>query len=308
MNLEVVLSNCTINIELFDIPVVRHWYHTFKNKTVDNNAFWYSMVNYNPLVDQYRDLIEHNINEIHQAKKQLESLGYTWPANIRYPEINDTIINQSVLNDLHRFFTNNWRWYIDDGQLIHGYPNPYDPAFVPPPNFAEVGWIAIIDRINLAVHELENFAVPEPTKQFIIDNQLSVDVLHINSKLNQRMRFSIEEYHHNFNFDLDDDSYPVILPNEVLGKCIMLSFSDNDNPNEVDVWGRQEAQIDFYIDLNKNRRKIYRSDVFKHWAESHIRSVQSLPLEFAIGRVQELPLPIEEFYKNDYHVLGINFV
>jgi hypothetical protein len=307
MNLEVILSNCTINIELLDIPIVRYWYHTFKNKTLDNSVYWFSMIN-NTLPRIQKEHIQYNINEIHAAKKELESLGYKWPAEIPYPEINDMVINQDVLNKLHRFFTNNWRWYIDNGQMIHGYCNPYDPTFVPPYDFAESGWLRIIDRINLAVHELENFSTLEPTKKFVIDNQLSIDVLHVKSNIDQRMRFSIEEYQHNFNFDLDDDSYPVVLPNEVLGKCILLSFSDNDDPNEVDVWGRQEAQIDFYIDLNKNRRKIYKSDAFKQWANSHNRSIKSMPLDFAIGRVRELPLPTEAFFNNDYQLLGIKFV
>lgn len=308
MNLEVVLSNCTFNIELLDIPVIRHWYHEFKNKTVDNNAVSFSIIRNDKISNNSRDYVNHCINEIHESKKQLELLGYKWPESISYPLHNDSIINQSVLNTLHRFFTNNWRWFMDDGQRKHGYPNPYDPNFVPPDDLTLEEWVKIIDRINLAVHHLEHFATPEYTKKFILDNQLPIDVLYIKSNLNERIRFSIEEYHHNYKFNLDDDSYPVLLPNEILGKCVLLSFSDNDDPNEVDVWGRQEAQIGFYIDLNKNRRKIYNSKEFSTWAKSHNRSVNSLPLEFEIGRVRNLPLPPEEFYKNDYKVLGINFV
>jgi len=308
MNLEVVLSNCTFTIELFDIPVIRSWYHEYKNRDINNYTFCFSMIRHDEISDNSRDYINSRIKEIHEAKQQLETLGYVWPKFIPLVEHNAASINQTVLNKLHRFFTNNWRWFMDNGQRKHGYPNPYDPTFVPPMDLTLEEWVKIIDRINLAVHDLEHFAVPEHTKKFILDNNLNIEVLCIKSNLSERMRFTIEEYHHNYKFNLDDDSYPVLLPNEILGKNVLLSFSDNDDPNEVDVWGRQEAQIGFYIDLNKNRRKIYNSDKFKQWADSHNRSIGSLPLEFEIGRVKNLPLPPEKFYQNDYQLLGINFV
>lgn len=308
MNLEVILSNCTFTIELLDIPVIRSWYHEFKDKAINNRPVAFKMIRRDAISENSQDYINYNIKEIFEAKRQLESIGYVWPNYIPLLEHNPAFISQGSLNKLHRFFTNNWRWFMDGGMRIHGYPNPYDPAFTPPQELTLVKWVAIIDRINLAVHNLEHFAIPEQNKNFILDNNLDIEVLYIKSNLNERIRFSVEEYHHNYKFNLDDDSYPVLLPNEILGKSVLLSFSDNDDPNEDDVWGRQEAQVGFYIDLNKNRRKIYNSDKFKQWADSHNRSVGSLPLEFEIGRVKNLPLPAENFYQNDYQLLGINFV
>lgn len=306
MNLEVVLSNCTIHIELLDIPIIRHWYLHYKNQEYSNYAYCFNMVNHTMIqTKEQKDLVYNNINEIIQTKNELEKLNYIWPECIPIPNLDDQLFNQSMLNKLHRFFTNNWRWYIDRGQKNDGAPNPYDPSFILPDSCE---WIPLIDRINQAVHNLEHYVTPEYTKQYILDNNLEINVLHIKSFLDKRINFTIEEYQHNYNFDLDDDSYPVVLPNEILGKCVLLSFSDNDDPTEVDVWGRQQAQVDFYIDLNKNRRKIYKSNMFKEWAQGYNRSIDSLPLDFMIGKVKNLPLPPEEFYKNDYQLLAINFV
>jgi hypothetical protein len=79
----------------------------------------------------------------------------------------------------------------------------------------------------------------------------------------------------------------VILNESILGKSVLQSFSENDNPNAQDCTGRLGSYGGFIIELDDNRKNIYRSKEFISWAQSHNRVFNSLPLEFPIGYIPD---------------------
>jgi hypothetical protein len=76
----------------------------------------------------------------------------------------------------------------------------------------------------------------------------------------------------------------VLLDQSILGKCVLQSFIENDDPTQDDCTGRLGSFGGFFIDLNDNRKKIYKSTQFKDWIKSY--NMTNIPYEFPIGYVE----------------------
>ena len=61
---------------------------------------------------------------------------------------------------------------------------------------------------------------------------------------------------------------------------------EDDDLNAKDCTGRLGSYGGFYIDLDDNRKKIYRSEQFNNYLRKHGRSLNNTPLEFPIGYVR----------------------
>ena len=101
------------------------------------------------------------------------------------------------------------------------------------------------------------------------------------------LEFTIEDQVHNFNEYMALESPLVILDGSILGKSVLQSFYENDNPNAQDCTGRLGSYGGFIIELDDHRKNIYRSKEFISWAQSHNRAFNSLPLEFPIGYIPD---------------------
>jgi hypothetical protein len=223
-------------------------------------------------------------NTILNTIDQLTKLGYNFPYQI--PREFDR--NQSTLNLLHRFFTYNAMWYHDnaaDSSIL----NPFDSEFILPNEMTYVEWLSIIDPINDSVHEIENETIPTDNKKLIANNLKITTVYSVPANRNPEdldpwLPFTEEDQQHNYTY-FDCELPLVVLDRSILGKCVLQSFYDDDDLNAKDCTGRLGSYVGFCIDLTDNRKKIYRSQEFKTWIDKHNRSIESLPLEFSIGYV-----------------------
>jgi len=280
-----------IEIILLQNDAVTKWFKHFQKFTANKNYYNPCLIHSSEWINQYRGVINPDWDEILSAILELESLGYQLPWSI--PETFD--FQQKTLNQLHRFFTYNVLWYheLSDNPTKQ---NPFDPQFKLPPDINFQQWLGLINRINTSVHKLENFTAPHENKTFIC-NQYPLSFLAFMpvrksyTDLEPWLQFTEEEQVHNFTDYFASDLPQVILNRSILGKPVLQSFYENDDLNAHDCTGRLGSYGGCEIELNQNRKQIYRSDRFIQWAASHGRTIESLPLEFPIGYVKD-PQPL----------------
>jgi hypothetical protein len=283
MQIQVWFSNDKyMDVRLFDNNTTAKW---FDHCSALNSVGYYGgFINSGFTAKHNKVQLSNFWNSILNAIDQLTKLGYNFPYQI--PQEFDH--SQSTLNLLHRFFTYNAMWYHDnkaDSSIL----NPFDSKFILPNEMTYVDWLSIIDPINDSVHKIENATEPTDNKKLILNELKLITVYNSPNNRNPAdlspwLPFTEEDQQHNYTY-FDSELPLVVLDRSILGKCVLQSFYDDDDLNARDCTGRVGSYGGFCIDLNHNRKKIYRSQEFKTWAEKHNRSVELLPLEFSIGHV-----------------------
>ena len=283
-----------LTIEILDIPILKVWFENLRSNFYDASKVSCTGIGLTGGKRKNLEDMGYNLDQIHLAASELKKLGYNWPNQIPLISNDPNVpITQQDLNKLHRFFTENWRWCYVRGRKNFNEPNPYDPDFKYPEDLEPEQYYEIIDKINVAVHNLEEYALMEPTKSFLITNSLVPKSIWIQDLDFPVTYLDIEEYLHNYKFDLTADDFPVVLPAHILGKAVIHSFIDNDDPNASDCLGRSEIGLKLLIDINKKRRAIYRSKTFVDWATSYNNTVSCLPLEFCVGKIKDTNLDLD---------------
>jgi hypothetical protein len=277
-------------IKLKDHPAIVKWFNYFSIATKQIPDFYSYNIDIYPHNSQPRDSdLDLHWNCIVDAVARLQVLGYNFPHTL--PPTFDC--SQHTLNLLHRFFTYNALW-ARAGDWV---PNPFDPAFVFPAHMTRPQWYALIDIINQNVHRLEEY-VSTPHKQFLIDNNHVINSITLVSKSAPIRKsstdtslsklwlpFNLDEHELNY-MPLDSGVGPAVtLDNAILGKCILQSFLEHDDPTAKDCTGRIGSSGGFTIDLDQTRQRIYNTPEFQAWADSHGVSVDHLPLDFQIGNL-----------------------
>lgn len=220
--------------------------------------------------------------------------------------------NQNILNQLHRFFTYHATILKNSNK---DETNLYDSSFKIP-NDKEQFFIDI-DKINMSVHSLESNSLLEKNAVKILQKNLCCHSLIIDNiedfnktpKDFDTIYFDEKELLHNQNFDLSaTNEYPVVLSRQILGKCILQSFFENDDPTQFDCTGRLLSFGSFFIDLDQNRRKIYKSKIFKKWCNQWNLNINNLPLEFQIGWVEKFSQEPTLFLDKSLQLYRIEFI
>lgn len=283
------LSN-NIEITLFDVPAIKKWFDYFSKANAETNIYTMTVEQLSawktPLVDD----CETHWNTILTSLNHLRSIGYNF--DLIVPDQFD--YDQQTLNRLHRFFTYNMLWVSKDPTT----PNPFDLNFTLPTKNMRNIWHTLVDPINRAVHKLEQFSTPTANKSFV-DTQFPIHTISfINNNqnyTNQLLSFDDNDIEQNYSFFNYNQSNLVTLDRSILGKCILQSFLEDDDPAAQDCTGRLVSWGGFNIDLNDNRKKIYKSAQFIEWAERY--KLKNIPYEFPIGYVTSSSRPLQDFGK-----------
>jgi len=265
--------NQTIIISLFTNPVVSKWFLRYSNfkyqQTYINTTAHSILKRLQPLIDP--GYCNRYWKDILSTLENLKSLGYRVPFELPDKFSDD----QQQLNRLHRFFTYNILWYRSSGV------NCFDPTFQTNLGFKE--WHDLLNKINIAVHCLEP-ATSGPNKKIL--NRLPLKYIWLqteNKSMDNSLQFDHDDRKHNFEYFNNHQHPLVLLDNSILGKSILDSFLDNDDPTLKDCSGRAVSNGGFIIDLNHSRSKIYQSTEFRTWCNKFC--LTSPPLEFPIGYV-----------------------
>lgn len=277
MHIKIIYSPTqSVLIKLFNRPAITDWFLKCSNAKIDYQQGWIDREN-NSIVcstefTQKPNYIVDNWDCIKTAFQSLKDLNFRIPFEIA-DEFDNT---QSTLNKLHRFFTYNILWHVEKESV----QNPYDPNFTTDLDHSE--WGTILEKINIAVHSLEFVTVTEHKKilkkyplNFLWFGRCNSPVIPI--------EFDQLAYQENYRY-FEYDQHPlVLLDGSILGKSILQSFLDDDDPTCKDCTGRTLSHGGFVIDLNTSRKQIYESTEFLSWANSY--NLKNMPLEFPIGYV-----------------------
>ena len=300
MQLKLIFQNSHIVIQLKQHPTIEKWFKFFQ-KLTSNQPDYYRMF----FSDENRYVRDKSFVDyclhwklILNSIQELRDINYVIPFDVP----NEYDFNQKTLNTLHRFFTYNFEWWHNQTTQS----NPFDEKFVPPADWNFKKWNSVIGQINAAVHNLE-FCTTTATKllhrsppsghflpSWIIHNPAS-----ITGELIETSYLPFDSYDQSLNYEPMDFSRgaAVTLNASILGKCMLQSYFEEDDPTAQDASGREGSYGDYHIHLNRRREEIYRSEHFGQWAARHGRTVDSLPLEFQIGHV--IGTSIEDLFKFD---------
>ena len=294
-------SSDNIKITLFDTPAIKKWFNRFSKANAEKNIYTMAV----DLPSGWRptpvDDCETHWNTILTSLDHLRSKGYNFDLTVSKQFDYD----QQTLNRLHRFFTYNMLWVIDDPSK----PNPFDPKFKLSRNKSWQLWHELVDPINRAVHRLEQFTTPTVNKSFV-DTQLPIHsisfVNNYEDYTNHLLNFDDNDIEQNYSFFNYDQPNLVTLDRSILGKCILQSFYEDDDPTAQDCTGRLVSWGGFNIDLNDNRKKIYKSARFVKWAERY--KLKNIPYEFPIGYVTSSTRPLLDFDKMYDRLISVRFL
>lgn len=292
MFLKIIYSDDSfIQIELFDTPAIQKWFDFFRSKNTYRLTVEKLRYDFDSAKDQTAIKQLSSWHTIKNSLKNLKSLGYKIPKE--FENIENQQIDQSFCNQLHRFFTYNELWYYEQNLS-----NPYDSDFQLPENISITDWHEIIDPINLSVHQIEKFVPATENKRFVKEHYpLETFYFENNSTniLNQWLEFNEKEQKDNFNFFLTPDKPIVFLAANILGKSVLQSFLDEDDPSARDCTGRKGSYGSFCIDFTNIRKELYTSNKFSEWISYHNLDPAKVPFEFPIGYVQYATHTYERF-------------
>jgi hypothetical protein len=272
MKLKINFSeNQYILVALFDNNAVKKWFRRFSNCE-------YTMgIESMPALNNTYVNADSQWNKILKTFSILNDLGY-YP-NIEVPASFDR--SQQTLNSLHRFFTYNATWGRTDSNI----QNIYDEKFQLPKHINFEEWWDLIDEINNSVHRLEqiipcqNFVEQVSTFKFVPNNKITLSWL----------QFTEDELKHNYEY-LEKKSqfeHLVLLDRSILGKCVLQSFVDDDDPTADDCTGRLGSHGGFVVEFDNSRKTVYQSDQFQQWISKYRLSAENLPYDFPIGYIEK---------------------
>jgi hypothetical protein len=285
-----------ITIKMFENPTATRWWqtqHSYALKKSVPKEYKLQLERWADHLEEYRKIIrvDYHWDQIKHSFSRIENLGFQMPFIL--PEKFN--YDQQILNSIHRFFTYNAMW-LSDLENDPNTVNPFDINFKFPKNMPPHYWTDIIVIINDAVHELEHVANPTPNKEYV-DAHYPIYALEVLPTAHDDwMLFTEQEAKlQSTYFDHTADTL-VLLNRSILGKPFIQSFYEHDNPTLKDCTGRLGSHGGFIIDVNDNRKKLYQSEKFKSWVESHNLDYDKLPLEFPIGYVEDSTKPLHYFF------------
>lgn len=271
MKLELVFNtNDKIKIELLKNQTMEKWFDHFSVIYEQKPPLNFSQDGYYYLKDFGKnwDEIKTARKQLKKAQAQLIDLGF---GDIKLSKRFD--YNQQTLNKLHRIFTLN----VDETDNVN---IQY--------------WL---HQINNNVHILEKYTEVMPNLRFI-RNRYPINLFTVRlEKPNSWIEFDSNDLQHNYTYLDMDYKNIVFLDQSILGKCVLQSFAEHDDPTQPDCTGRLGAYGGFQFDMNPaNRHNIYRSKQFKSWCKSWRVNPKSLPLEFPIGYISYTTQDLNYFY------------
>lgn len=276
-----------VELILFQNDAVTRWFRHFRQINSNGQYYtpwWRNSLEQPPASAEY---IDQRWQQIKSAITELRQLGYHMPFAVADQFDHD----QTTLNRLHRFFTYNVMWCTDLASGNHR-ENPFDPNFNLPSDMNLERWLDLVDPINQAVHDLESLTRPHENRTFIqrqhpLSLMTFMPVRKSHTDLSTWLPFSPEDQRHNFREYMHLESSLVTLNPSILGKSVLQSFYDNDDPTALDCTGRLGSFGGFEVELNDARKKIYRSGRFQQWIAQHGMQWDCLPLEFPIGHMPD---------------------
>lgn len=181
-------------------------------------------------------------------------------------------VDANCLNQLHRYFTHQQQEVNNTiGRLSQKNqdPNKLIPGLVETEK--------LLQDLNTCVHDMEAYCKRAPAN--IAVSQIEEIKLYHPNDHGTAVWFNLEQYRQFHNAEHHD----VILSSEVLGKTLLQSYIDQDDPADWDTSGHHSSAGGVQILLDQSRQMIYHSQDFQDWLRKH--NADELYYDFPIGNV-----------------------
>lgn len=264
MRLEFQLPHKTINlyVDLLDNPGVQAWANCFCNgyetQAISHDHLY--------VVDTNFELLNKLCQQVAVLLEQLASLGivYQGPDSVEFDTKNSNNIHH-WLNALHRFFTHN-----QEACNQRTFGNRFNC-------FAAS---KALHELNAHVHTIELY-VPRGPADIPVSVISEIKLYHATDS-GSGMWLDLSDYmqyhsqHH----------YDVVLTSEILGKTILQSYLDLDNPNDWDTSGHYVSAGGIQICVDSTRQTIYQSQSFQNWLTTYGVDPAVVKYDYPIGNIQ----------------------
>jgi hypothetical protein len=269
MRLEFQLPHKIINlyVDLLDNLGVQAWAECFCNGyTTQANTHDHLYVvepdvqPLNCLYDQISTLLE-----------QLTRLGivYQGPDAVEFDTKNSNNMHH-WLNALHRFFTHN-----QDACNRRRFGNSFDYSAAS----------AALHELNECVHTIELY-IPRGPSDIPVSSITEIKLYHdTDSGTGNWIEFRNNMRYHSQHY------YDVILTSEVLGKTILQSYLDLDDPNDWDTSGHYSSAGGIQICIDPTRQTIYQSQSFKNWLTKYGVDPNAANYDYPLGNIRNKNSP-----------------
>jgi hypothetical protein len=202
---------------------------------------------------------------------QLVQHGYeyltAWPSSVQ--EVDRVWCNQA-----HRFFT-----HTQQTVNLSGMPKDMSNKLTT--------WL---QQLNDSVHNLEDFMPPAIgyTPDFSFDEIYCSDEPSYNHPGWWQITDEFRQYH-------SAEPATVILGSQILGKTLLRSYLDGDDPRDWDTSGHYCNNGALLIQPSNFRSKVYNSDDFRTWLARHDLTPRQVTYDFPIGNAVE-PAILQQVY------------
>jgi len=261
-----------VQVNLLDNPGVQAW----ANKFLDCN-YTTSLVIHDHL--WVREMDHARFDRVRCQCQLLISQLAQFGLVYQGPDI--VTVDHRSLNHVHRFFT-------------HSQQRCNNKEF--DQNFDYHSVIRMLDKLNLHVHELELYIARGP-EDMIVDQIEEIKLYQFNDCMSDTWcsLADYQQYH-------SDQHYDIILGSEILGKTLLQSYLDQDDPDDWDTSGHYASAGALQITYLPTRQTIYQSRSFQQWLQQHQVDPDQLRYDFPIGNIQDRDTgPFQQVLKKLQH-------
>lgn len=245
-----------LHIQLINNPAVRSWVNHFLTTPLKVTSHIVGNI-----VPHTRDINKMSVlfNKCCAIIKQLGQHGYGYTTHV--PESVHTV-DRDWCNQAHRFFT-----HTQQTVNLSGIPKQQANELT-----------GLLQQLNDAIHTLEDFLPPAIgyTPDFSFDEIYCSDEPDYNHPGWWQITDEFRQYH-------SAETATVILGSQILGKTLLRSYLDGDDPRDWDTSGHYCNNGALLIQPTDFRSKVYCSDDFRAWLARYGLAPDQVTYDFPIG-------------------------
>ena len=245
-----------LRIKLIDNPAVQSWRNHFLATPLKVTSHIVSnIVPHTPNIKIMSVLYDQCCASINQLVQH----GYEYltaiPSSLQE-------VDRAWCNQAHRFFT-----HTQQTVNISGMPKQHANNLT-----------TLLQHLNDSIHTLEDFMPPAIgyTPDFSLDEIYCSDEPAYNHPGWWQITDEFRQYH-------SAEPATVILGSQILGKTLLRSYLDGDNPRDWDTSGHYCSNGALLIQPTDFRSKVYSSNDFRKWLAKYDLEPDQVTYDFPIG-------------------------